>query len=212
VPAITHTSADEQWVAPRRLVVSALLLGIVGLGWLILRGSWPDDVERLPTTAADGPITQLYRAPDGRVQVRGAIVLSAPPALAWETATDYANHETFLPFESRVEVELTTNAVCVSGLVDAGNGEKAPFSCWVHLHGQGGERTATWAEANESNGVNRGEWRVKSVEGGTLVVLTMQIEFEGKPAFLVRNILMNRMPQILQALRAEVDRRHEARP
>ena len=47
-------------------------------------------------------ITQLYKKPNGNVEVRCAVVVDAPPKDVWAVVTDYPSHAKFLPYVKEV--------------------------------------------------------------------------------------------------------------
>jgi uncharacterized protein YndB with AHSA1/START domain len=196
----------------KRLLIPVLVLGLllVLLAWLYLRGTWADTTARDPQSAAAGPITQLYRTPEGDVVVRSAIRFDAPPAKVWEVIQDYPSHPQFLPYVSAMEARPEAGGrVYVTGTVHSRLWGDWPFAAYVdHKKISDGEFVATWDEPGEGLAVNRGSWMVRAVERDkTLVVYTLQAETARYPNFFVRNLLLNRLGALLSGLRDEVNRR-----
>jgi hypothetical protein len=77
-------------------------------------------------------------------------------------------------------------------------------------HPDKGEYTAAWNETDKGElAVNRGHWQLRPFkdQNQTLLVYALQVETEHYPAFLVRNIIMDRLPSVVRAVGNEVKRR-----
>ena len=87
-------------VARWKLVLGLLVLVSVGLvGWLYIRGTWADATPRNPSSAAEGPVAQLYRPAGENVRVRGAILLDHPIDRVWKEVSDVAPQPGAKPFQ-----------------------------------------------------------------------------------------------------------------
>ncbi len=184
-------------------------LTIVFLIGMYLRGTWADTQAYNPRTAAEGPITHLYRDEQG-VQVRGAIVVEAPASKVWAVIRDYASHAEFLPYMSAITAEPKgTDRIYLRGTVHSRVWGDWPFAMHVdHKAGSAKEYIASWDEPGEGLAVNRGSWTVTSIGADqTLVVLSLQVEASSYPNFFVRNLLLDRLSRVVRGLRDEVHKR-----
>jgi uncharacterized protein YndB with AHSA1/START domain len=198
----------------KRILIPVILLGLVLLilVWAYVRGTWADSAVRNPQTAADGTMSQLYRTPKGDVQVRCTIVVDAPPAAVWEVVRDYANHPRFLPYVSAMEVQPEADdRVHLKGTAHSRLWGDWSFAVHVsHKKVSDTEYVASWDEPSDAMPVNRGSWTLTALgPRQTLVVYALEVEASGYPSFFVRNLLLDRLHQVVSGLRDEVYRRQE---
>lgn len=195
----------------KRILIPVILLALVVALFFMayVRGTWADDEVHNPQTTAEGTVTQLYRTPAGDVQVRCASLVDAPASEVWDVIRDYANHPRFLPHVSAVEAEEKEGGrVLLRAVAHSRVWGDWPFTINVdHKQVSDTEYLANWDEPGGELKVNRGSWTVTAIgEGQTLVVLALQVDV-GYPQFLVRNVLMNRLDNVVSGLRDEVHRR-----
>jgi carbon monoxide dehydrogenase subunit G len=216
------SSSTTATPAPRRvkkrLVIPVILLALVVLLLVVLsiRGTWADDVEKAPASADEGTLTQLYRGPDGGIYVRCALVVEAPPREVWAVVTDYNHQAEFLPYVSQMSGEPEADGrYHIRGVAHSRLWGDWPFESQVTLeeHPDRGEYRAFWGEEGTGElAINRGSWVLRPAgEGRTLLSYALQIEVARYPAFLVRNIIMDRLHLVVSAVRDEVQRRRAAR-
>jgi uncharacterized membrane protein len=196
----------------KRILIPAIVLGLfaVLLLWAYVRGTWADTVPHNPQTPAEGPVTQLYRTPQGDVQARGAILVDAPAARVWAVLRDYPSHPRFLPYVRTLEVQpKEDDRVYLTGVAHSRLWGDWPFAMHVdHKVDADKEYRASWDEAGGTLTVNRGGWTVTAVSPRqSLVVLTLQWEARGYATFFLNNLLLDRLPKMLNGLRDEVNRR-----
>lgn len=195
----------------KRLLIPAILLGLIllVLVGLWIRGTWADTTVKNPSNSAEGTITQLYRPPDGAVQVRCAAVIDSSSEKVWAVVSDYANHVNFLPYVSEIQVAEDNDGIRVSGTAHSRLWGDFPFSAYVR-HKENpvkGEYQSSWDESADGT-INRGSWTVTpTLDGKTLLVYALQVEVDPYPNFIVRNILMDRLHLVVKAVRDEVKRR-----
>lgn len=195
------------------ILLALLLLAAVGF-WV--RGSWADRSEKNPATVDAGTITQLLQKANGNVVVRCAVVVDALPAEVWLTVTDYASHNKVLPYVSKVEaVKKDDGTVVIDGVAHSRLWGDWPFQSRVtqmEAPAQN-EYAATWSEEDvDVFTVNRGGWTLApSGDKQTLLAFTLQIELKDYPNFIVRNIIMDRLPIVVRAMRDEAVRRKAAK-
>jgi uncharacterized membrane protein len=208
----TSTPAPGRRRVKKRILIPVIVLGmvLVFLLWMYVRGTWADTVVRNPQTSAEGTVSQLYRAPQGDVQVRCAILIDAPAAQAWAVVRDYANHPRFLPYVSALAVEPKDgDRVHVTGTAHSRLWGDWSFEVNVdHKTDPDKEYFASWDEHGAGLAVNRGSWTLTATgPSQTLVVYALQVEAEGYPNFFVRNLLLDRLHKVMNGLRDEVTRR-----
>src|SRR5437870_5688072 len=143
----------------KRILIPVIVLGLViaFFLWAYVRGTWADTEARNPQTSAEGPITQLFRTPQGDVQVRCAIVIDAPAAKVWAVVRDYANHPRFIPYVSAMAVEPKEgDRVHLSGTAHSRLWGDWPFEVNVdHKTVPDKEYVASWDEHSADLAVNR---------------------------------------------------------
>jgi hypothetical protein len=197
----------------KRLVIPALLLALIAIffAWLYWRGTHIETEMRNPRSAPDGAVTQLL-AKDGGTFVRCAIVVDADPSGVWKVVTDYDRQADFLPYVSQISsARLDEGRIRVSGVAHSRVWGDWPFESVVTEKEDParGEYTVSWAEEGHGELVlNRGGWAITRLgEHQTLLAYLLEVEVRRGPPFLVRNIIMNRLPSVLRAVREEVRRR-----
>jgi uncharacterized protein YndB with AHSA1/START domain len=202
-------------VRKRILIPTILLALLVGLfAFLYYRGTAADTVERNPQSAGEGPVTQLYRNPAGQTAVRCAVVIDHPPEEVWRVITDYEHHPTFMPYVTGHVVSKDPDGrIHVSGTAHSRIWGDWRFESRV-THDEKpekGEYTASWDESGADLAVNRGSWTIRPADGGkALLAFTLEVEAGRSPKFLIRNVLMDRLPAVLRAVRDEVNRRKQS--
>jgi ribosome-associated toxin RatA of RatAB toxin-antitoxin module len=215
-PATPSATAQPKRIKKRLYIpLILLMLFLAGVAVLYVRGTWADMTERNPTTSTQGTMTQLHQKPNGNVEVRCAIVVDAPPKDVWAVVKDYDKHSTFLPYVSEVKATKQTDKRLqkIDGIAHSRLWGDWPFTSKVlHEEDPGdGIYSATWSEEDvDVFKINRGGWSVKPIDKAgkhTLLVLALQIELKKYPNFLVRNIIMDRLHAVVQAMSDETMRR-----
>jgi uncharacterized membrane protein len=196
----------------KRILIPVIVLGLLLTFslWAYVRGTWADPVERNPQNSAEGTFSQLYRTPQGDVQVRCSIVVDAPAERVWAVVRDYANHPRFLPYISSMHAEAKEGErVHLTGIAHSRLWGDWPFT--VHVDHQvvpDKQFIASWDDPGGTLTVNRGSWNLTAVTANqTLVVFALQVEAAGYPNFFVRNLLLDRVFKVVSGLRDEVKRR-----
>lgn len=182
------------------LVLLAIMSSIFAALWI--RGTVADTSERNPGSPADGVVTQLLLAADGRKVVRCAVVLEDPVDTVWKAVTDYAQFEKTFPtvrgVKSSVEADGRHRLACdVSSILGSW-----PIDVRIRHEEAPGRYVASWDEPSGDVIVNRGSWTLLPVPGErTLVVYTLDVEVRPFPSFLVRAVLLSRQKTVVEALR-----------
>jgi hypothetical protein len=197
----------------KRIWIPSVLLALLVLAgsWAWWRGTNAETVERNPASVADGPVTQLLTQ-EGRIFVRCAIVVPAPPLAVWRVVTDYESHPMFIRYIGELSSQkLDDNRVRLTGVAHSQMWGDFPFEIDV-THDEKpaqGEYSARWhEEAKAGFDVDGGGWTVKRLPGDqSLLIFSKQTEIQGYPNFLVRTILMDRVGAIVESMRDEVAKR-----
>jgi uncharacterized membrane protein len=208
--AIDAAGQPQKRRVRKRIWIPSALLGVLVLcvAWLAWRGTSAETVERNPASAADGAVTQLL-SQEGRTFVRTAIVVPAPSAAVWRVVIDYDSHPKFIRYVTELSSQKRADGrVHLTGVAHSRLWGDFPFESDV-THAEKpaqGEYAASWHEEGKAGFmVDRGGWTVKHLsDDQSLLIFTLQMEIDGYPNFLVRNILMDRVGTIVQSMRDEV--------
>lgn len=206
-----RTPAPHRRFRKRRFLPLVLLgLLVFFLTWLYVRGTWADTEARQPASAAEPPLTQLYREGDN-VVVRCVAAVDAAPLAVWRVVTDYPAHPLFIPYVTALEATREGQGwVRVKGTAHSRLWGDWDFESRVlHQEDDAGEIfVARWDGGGGDLMVNRGSWRIAPFGNDqTLATYSLQIELRRVPNFLVRNILRDRLHEIVTAVREETQRR-----
>ena len=200
----------------KRIYIPLILLGlllVLAIGFWI-RGTWTDAAEKNPADAAAGTVTQLHRKANGQVVVRCSVVVDAPPKDVWAVVTDYASHWTFLPYVSEVTaVKQDDGRFLLNGIAHSRLWGDWPFESLV-AHWEAPDEGKYWTQWDEKDKdmfkISWGSWSVSPFDPAkkqTLLIFTLQIELKDYPNFIVRNVIMDRVPSVVTAMRDETLRR-----
>jgi len=165
-------------------------------------------IEKDPASPAEGVLTQLFLAADGRKVVRCAALLDHPPSRVWSAVTDYARFETIFPTVKAVKSSLEADgrhrlACDVTSILGTW-----PVDVRIRHQEEAGKYVASWDEPTGDVSVNRGNWTLLPASADrTLVVYTLDVEVRRFPAFLVRAVLLSRQKTVVEALKSYLDER-----
>src|SRR5262249_54447913 len=157
--------------------IPAVVLGVLAVLvlWAYVRGTWADREPRNPSSSAEGILTQLYLAPDGRKQVRCAVILDYPPKKVWEVITDYEHFPEIFPTVGRAEVAREPDGrYHWVGTVTSPVGD---YPIDIHIrHEEAPDKfVASWDGPTDKVTVNRGSWTVTPAgPGRTLLVYALE--------------------------------------
>ena len=182
-------------------VVSALLI------WGIVRGNWSDAQPRNPSSGADGVVTQLLRTPEGRKQIRAAVIVSAPPERIWKLVTDYDHFsEVFPNIGTAKGVRDPDGLWHVTGEVRSIVG-RWPMDLHVRHEESAARFVASWDEPHGAWKVNRGSWVVTQHGAGeALLEYNLELKVSPFPDFVVRAVLLGQLKPVMRAVASRVER------
>lgn len=186
----------------RAAVAWTLVLGATALlAAFIVRGERADETARDPAEAKDGSVCQLLALPGGGKQIRCAQVIDAPAADVWGVVTDYEHFREIFPYiETAKATKETDNLYLFEG---KGGSHVGTWEWSVHVrHTIGPDvSTVSWDQPDERFKVNRGGWSVKPLgPSRTLLVYAVELEVSPYPKFIVRNVLLSRLPDVVGAV------------
>ncbi len=187
----------------KRVLFPAALFLAAGVLLLVLvaRGTWASAEKEAP---AAGPVTQIWRDPDGRKVVRGAIVVERPLDRVWSVVTGYADFPQVFPTivkaESAVEADGRHR---LRAEVEASVLGIWPVDILIRHEEKGDVRAASWDQPTGDILRNRGSWTLTKLDAGrTLVEYVLDVEIRRYPGWFVRAMLRGRQKGILRALDA----------
>jgi hypothetical protein len=196
-------------MATRRAVIRGLLLvpgGLLALLVAVLvaaavRGTWSDDGPRDPTTATS-PVVQVLRTPEGGRLVRCARRLAFPLDEVWSVVTDYENLGDVCTCVLGDHIDHDPAGTCrLEARARSGLPGYVPFTVQMQ-HDRGLDcYAAWWDESGARVKVNRGRWELTPAgRHETVVALSLEVEVRGLPTFLLRNLSLRRLPDVLVGL------------
>jgi hypothetical protein len=186
------------WLIPAGL----LLLVAFTLGWFYLHGTQAD-TQPLDPDRPDQPVSQLLRTPDGQTTVRAAVLIEQPRSKVWRVVTDFAGYDRFLPYLRAIEVEPGPGGTTrMTGEAKSALSGWWPFTIDIHTDRSRAEWRVWWDEKSDTLvQANRGGWALSEpAPGRTLLVLTLDTEVRGYPAFVIRGSFRDRLREVLRAV------------
>ncbi len=196
--AVPRRPRRRWWLIPAGL----LLLMALTLGWFYLHGTQAD-TRPLDPDQPGQPVSQLLRTPDGQTTVRAAVLLDTPRAKVWGIVTDFAHYDHFLPYLRAIEVEPGPDGTTrMTGEAKSALSGWWPFTIDIHTDRGGPAWRVWWDEKGEGLvQSNRGGWALTEPSPGrTLLVLTLDTEVRGYPAFVIRGSFRDRLREVLRAV------------
>ena len=177
---------------------AALLAG--ALGAAVVRGTRAE--KPLDPPPAAGPVCQVCRAPGGGKEVRCAARLPYPLERVWEVVTDYGHYGDICECLHADDVRHEPDGRCLlKGRVRSLLSGTVPFAAELR-HEQGlDEYVISWDRPDGRVLVNRGRWRLRPVgRAETLVALSLEVQVRGVPTFVLRNLSLHRLREVVRAL------------
>jgi hypothetical protein len=189
---------------PRRLLLpGALAASLLAVGLAALaRGTWAEATPRDPERASDGPVRAVCRAPGGGKEVRCTVRLPYSMDRVWGVVTDYDHYGDICECIEAKTIRHEPDGRC---LVDARARSllagRVPFAVELR-HAQGlDEYVASWDQAGGRVEVNRGRWVLRPAgPSETLVSLSLEVQVRGVPTFVLRNLSLHRLREVVLAV------------
>jgi uncharacterized protein YndB with AHSA1/START domain len=151
-------------------------------------------------------VSQVYQAPDGGKRVRAAVVLPYPREQVWKVVTDYPHYGDFLPYLGDLEVTPTESGCHMKGQARSALPGWWPFEIDIRQEQSPDGWSAGWDQPGDPVRVNKGGWLLTPAgEGQTLLVLYLETEVRGTPTFLIRNVYLHRLKEVLRAVGRRVE-------
>lgn len=190
-----------------RLVPLVLLAGLLvffGRAWTRGTTAGPEVDAQSP---ADGVLCGLVRGADGRIAVRASCVLASPLKPIWTVITDYSEYAlTFTRLESSKADKEADGRFHWTGVARYG-GQRFTIESRI-THQEAADRCESfWDETGGTLSVNRGRWTLVSLTPGTTrITYRLEVEVAPFPTFLVRSVLLDGVPQLLNELARRVSK------
>jgi hypothetical protein len=188
----------------RLLLIPGTLLGLLLLLVLgaYVRGTWADEVPRDPATVAEGPLTQVVRRPDGAREVRCAIRLPFALEEVWTAVTDYDHFGDICECIQAQQIRHEPDGTChLEARARSGLPGSVPFAVDLRHERRLDRYVSSWDGASGRVRVNRGRWELTpSGPRETLVALSLEVEVEGVPTFVLRNLSLGRLREVVLGL------------
>jgi carbon monoxide dehydrogenase subunit G len=163
--------------------------------------------------ASDVTVTVEHR--EGAYEVRGRFATTVPQDLVWDVLTDYANISRFVESMKQSEVEsrkgarLKVRQQAVVGVFPLRR--KARFT--LDVLEQRPERIEFRDILGQDFRFYRGAWDLSGDSTGTRVAYWLDAAPKGvAPAWLGRGVMRHGAEDLLEQVRAEIERRAQARP
>jgi ribosome-associated toxin RatA of RatAB toxin-antitoxin module len=188
--------------APRSTILCVVgVVGGLGLAAFV-RGSWADSAPLMPASVQSGPVCHLYEMPREGKQVRCAMLLPYSLDQVWAAVTDYDNYGDICPYVHAAEVTHDPNGTChIDGAAESSLSGDIHFAADVRHEQLLDRYSTTWDQPSGNVLVNRGHW-ILTPKGRseTLLELTLEVQMRNIPTFILRNISMHRLPEVVRAV------------
>ena len=185
---------------PARVLLGLAAVLALAIGALWVRGSWASSTEKNPSSPAEGAIVRLFVTPEGRKVVRCAVVIDRPVDRVWKGMNDPSLYAGMFP-----AVGLSAEAL-PDGTIHVSHPKSTVAGTWtVDLHLRRvvspTRRALVWDDPSPEVTVNRGDWSVTPLGADrTLLVALLDIETAKIPNVVLRNLLLSREGEILEAV------------
>jgi hypothetical protein len=192
------TSTLRTW--RRRLQAPALLavvlLALVLAAWV--RGTWADDQLREPR-AGEAPLAQVVPTAEGGREVRCAVRVPFALEDVWAVLTDYDSYGDICTCLRADRITYEADGNCrVEGRARSALPGYVPFAARVHHERRLAEYIASWDEPAGGVLVNRGRWQLTPAgHHETVVAVSLEVQVRGVPTFVLRNLSLRRLPELL---------------
>jgi len=183
---------------PGALVASLLAVAAAAF-W---RGIWAEDAPRGPGPVGDGPVCAVCRGPDGGKEVRCAARLPYALDRVWAAVTDYDGYGDICEYIHADEVHHEPDGRCLLAARARSlfSGE-VPFAVELRHEQNLDEYVVSWDRPGGRVEVNRGRWVLRpDGPSETLVALSLEVQVRAVPTFILRNLSLYRLPEVVRAV------------
>jgi hypothetical protein len=184
---------------------TAALLCSLGLAALV-RGTWADTEPLMPASVEAGPVCHLYQMPGEGKQVRCAMLLPYSLDRVWQAVTDYDNYGDICSYVHAGDLTYDPNGTLhVEGSAQSILTRDIPFAADIHHEQMLDRYRTTWDQSSGDVLVNRGHWILTPTgPSETLLELTLEVQMRNIPTFILRNISMHRLPEVVRAVESRL--------
>jgi len=171
-----------------------------------VRGTWADSVPLMPASVEAGSVCHVYDMPGEGKQVRCAMLMPYSLDRIWEAVTDYDNFGDICECLRADEIVHDPNGTCyLEARVKSGLSGEVPCTMELHHEQLLDQYRTTWDQPSGDVLVDRGHW-VLTPKGPseTLVELSVEVEVRGVPTFILRNLNLRRLPEVVHGLERHV--------
>jgi hypothetical protein len=179
--------------------LTALLLGLVMAAWV--RGTWAGDRPHDPSLG-EPPVGQVLATPRGGREVRSAVRVPFALEQVWAVVTDYDNLGDVCTCVRADRITYEPDGSCrVDARALSGLPGYIPFAARMRHVRRLDQYVASWDEPAGRVVVNRGRWELTPAgPQETVVALSLEVEVSGIPTFVLRNLSLRRLPELLGSL------------
>jgi hypothetical protein len=199
----------------RRLALPGLLLGgaLAVLAAAFVRGTLAQE-PRVPATVEGGPVCQVVETPEEGRHVRCTKVVAFPLEEVWAAVTDYDNFGDICSCIHAGTIAHEPDGRCrLEARADAGVPGSVPFA--VELRHEQGlfDYVASWDQTGGDVLVNRGRWVLTPLgPESTLLSLRLEVQVRGIPTFVLRNLSLHRLREVVLAVERRLETGSPGKP
>jgi hypothetical protein len=182
------------------LPVGLLTLLATAVAAACVRGNWTE-MPRDPGPG-EGVVRQVLRTADGGKEVRCAARMPFALEEVWEVIADLESFGDVCSCVHPDRIEHRPDGDClVEAKANSILSGRIPFTAHMHAGRSLREYVWSWDDPGGNVLVNRGRW-VLTPAGPreTIVALSLEVEVDGVPTFVLRNLSLNRLADILERL------------
>jgi hypothetical protein len=183
---------------PGTLAVALLAAGLAAL----VRGTWAEDAPPGPEQVGGGPFCVVCRAPGGGKEVCCTARMPFPMDRVWEAVTDYDHYGDICDCIHADDVHHEPDGRCrVAARARSLLAGEVPFEAELRHEQNLDEYVISWDRPDGRVVVNRGRWLLRAAgPSETLVSLSLEVQVRGVPTFVLRNLSLHRLREVVQAV------------
>ncbi len=193
----------------RRLWIPGLLfLGMTSaLVWAIIHGNWSPALPE-PTRSSEGVRCGYESLPDGGKAVKCAFVVDKPMRSVKGMITDYNRFDKLFPYlRSAKGIPQGGDQIRFVGTAHYTSYDSFDFEVLITHHEGLSDFTASWDSPSKYLAKNKGNWNLHYLDSQhTLVTYTLELQVKGIPSFIIRNLLIDQVPQVAEAAKKNIEK------